>query len=172
MPLESVTSKAYFFRLSMAHLAFLLGQVGVTAIFFYLNLHKPTVFGLEAASQTWVYAAGALTIVGVLVSAQWFNTKMRKRRALPDLKQKLSGYHSDVQVRYFLLEMPAFISGIGYFQTNNLLLLIFIGLILLLLIIYRPTRERAIQDLDLSVAEQALVNDPDAVVAEVPVNTD
>lgn len=152
------TSQDYFRSLTILHAALMLGQILLAIIFYFVfNADKEPVFGVEAAGQSWVYIAGGATIFGVLASAQLFGMQIKKWREEKDLSAKLAGYRSALITRYALLEMPSLLALIGYFLTNNLLTLIFTGLILILFFIYRPTKEKLITELELSPAEQALL---------------
>lgn len=154
--MQPSTTQAYFRNLTILHAALMLGQIIMAAgIYFLFNAGKAPIFGAEAAGQNWVYIVGGLTIISVLVSAQLFNTKIKQLRNLKNLPAKLNAYRSATILRYAFLELPSLAAILLYMQTNNLLLLIFTGLILLLFIAYRPTKERLITDLELSPSEQA-----------------
>lgn len=161
------TVKEYFQALSILHASLILGQVlMVGIIYFFANADEALVSGTQATGQSWVYLIGALAIVGVLVSAQLYGMRLKKLQEMKDLTAKLAGYRSALVTRYAILEIPSLLSIIGYYLTNNLLLLIFTGLIIILLFIYRPTTERLVADLDLSAEEQAKISNPDTVIAD------
>ena len=44
------------------------------------------------------------------------------------------------------------------------------GLTIVLFIMNRPTKEKAINDLELNQKERALIEDPEAIVAEIKIN--
>lgn len=162
---QPITSQAYFRSLTILHTSMIVGQLLMAAvIYFVFNSNKETVFGVEATGQKWIYIAGGITILSVLVSAQLFGMRLQKLRALNDLPQKMTGYRAVSILRYALLDVPSLFALILYMQTNNLLLLIFSGLILLLLLGYRPSKERLTTDLALSPAEKAIVDNPNAMV--------
>jgi hypothetical protein len=170
MPVESITSQSYFRALTILHAALMVGQIMIAGVFYFVKLNEPSVAGVAAPGQFWVYIAGGVTILGVLASTSLFSAKLSQVRGLPTLSQKLTDYRKALILRYTLLEGPALVALLGYFITHNVLLLIFPGLLLLLLLQYRPTREKAIMDLELSTSEQALVNNPDAIVTEMDVS--
>lgn len=158
MPNSPTSSADYFRSLTILHASLTLGQVLMAAvIYFFVNAEEAAITGVKATGQSWIYIIGGLTIIGVLMSAQLFSLKIKALREVKDLQEKLSGYRTALILRYALLEVPSLLAIVGYLLTNNLLLLVFSGLITLLLIIYRPTKERLITDLDLSPSEQALL---------------
>lgn len=161
------TVQEYFQALSILHASLMLGQILIAGIiYFFANAEKEPVSGTQATGQGWVYLVGGLTIVGVLANAQLFNTRIRLLKEGNNLNTKLAGYRSALVTRYAILEFPSLIAIIAYYLTNNLLLLIFTGLIILLFFIYRPTKERLIADLELSPEEQARVSNPDTIIAD------
>ena len=158
MSISPLPSKEYFRALTILHASLTLGQVLMAAmIYFFFNAEEAAVTGVKATGQSWIYIIGGLTIIGVLMSAQVFGLKIKALREVKDLQGKLDGYRTALILRYALLEVPSLLGIVGYLFTNNLLLLIFSGLIVLLLLVYRPTKERLITDLDLSPSEQNLL---------------
>lgn len=166
MTKQPVTSKSYFTALLLIHAALLFGQILPILVFYFLNKEKPAVTGIAATGQMWVYIVGAITIGSILVSSQIFGTQLQKVRGMTNLQEKLAAYRSALIVRYALLEVPSLIAAVGYFLTNNLLLLLFASMTLILFLMYRPSKERAVSDLELDMEETALLNNPDAVVTE------
>lgn len=165
---KPMTAKEYFQSLSILHAALLSGQVMLAAIFyFFFNAGKLPVTGQEAAGQMELYIIGGLVIVGVLASSQLFNTRLQKVKKEESLSAKLAGYRSASILRYALLEAPSIAAIVVYMLTNNLLLLVFAGMIIILFLIYRPTKDRVVTDLELSPAEEAKLDDPNAIVTEI-----
>ena len=163
-----MTAREYFQSLTILHAALLSGQVIMAVIFyFFFNANQPPVTGREATGQMEVYLIGGLMIVGVLASSQLFNTRLQKVKNEESLSAKLAGYRSASILRYALLEAPSIAAIVMYMLTNNLLLLIFAGMIVILFLIYRPTKERVVTDLELSPSEQAKLDDPNAIVTEI-----
>lgn len=166
MSIEPTVSQVYLRALTILHGSLMVGQIVMAGIFYFIfNAEKEPITGVAAASQSWVYIAGGATILGVLMSAQLFANQLKKAKSAHSFDEKMMGYRSALITRYAVLEAPSFIAIVGYFLTNNLLLFIFVGMILFLFLMYRPTRAGMVSDLELSPAEQAQLdapNTPDA----------
>ncbi len=161
MSTQSFTSQEYFRSLTIPHASLMIGQILMAGIiYFFANAEKEQVTGVAATGQLWVYIVGGATIFGVLLSAQLFGNQIKKLKKAQRLDEKMMGYRSALIVRYTVLEAPSFLAIVGYFLTNNLLLLIFTGMILFLFLMYRPTKAGMVSDLELSPAEQAQLDDP------------
>ncbi|MDX1942800.1 MAG: hypothetical protein SFU99_19710 [Saprospiraceae bacterium] len=157
--------KEYLRNLTILHLGLLAGQVFFMAIIYFLfNADEPPLTGAEATGQIEVYIIGLLTIACVLASSHLFRTRVRALKEENDLTAKLSGYRATSILRYALLEGPSLMAIIFYLIGNNLILLIFSAMIIVLFLVYRPTKERLVADLELSASEQAKLNDPNAIV--------
>lgn len=165
--MKSITSQAYFRALMILHASLMIGQVMMAGILYFFNQNQNSVAEVAATGQLWVYIAGGITIIGVLASALFFSNRLAAVRELPNLSQKLAIYRKVLITRYVTLEAPALFALIAYFQTNNLLLFIFPGLVLLLLLQNRPTKEKTISDLELSPSEASLLRNPEAIVTEL-----
>ncbi len=165
MEIEKITAKAYLNSLSILHASLIMGQVLMVGVFYFFgNAGSAPLSAIEAGAQKEFYLTGAAVILSVLASAQIFGAKVQNLRQVRDLKEKLAGYRAALILRYILLEVPSLLAIFFYFITNNIFLLIFSGLILMLFAIYRPTKERLINDLELNTAEQNHINNPDVII--------
>lgn len=164
--------KEYLNSLMILHVALLAGQVFFIAIIYFLfNANEPPLTGVEATGQMEVYIIGLLTIACVLASSHLFGRRIRALKEENSLSAKLSGYRAASILRYALLEGPSLIAIMFYLIANNLILLIFSAMIVILFIVYRPTKERLVADLELSPSEQAKLDDPNAIVTEMEVRS-
>ena len=63
-----------------------------------------------------------------------------------------------------LLDGPALFALVAIFITNNTNYMVYAGLMVVLLVLKRPTRKSAVMDLDLDQQEIALLEDPDSIL--------
>ncbi len=96
-------------------------------------------------------------------------TKQRLKLAKEEkqIKAKLEAYRSVSIIKYALLEGTAFFAIITYLLTGEYLLLGFAVMMMFLFATYYPSKEKLVSELELNRAEQAILEDPTAVVAEV-----
>ncbi|HMN91380.1 MAG TPA: hypothetical protein PKD70_11875 [Saprospiraceae bacterium] len=160
-----MTSKSYLNLLTVLHASLIMGQLlFLVLIYFLINAGKEPLPGVAASAQTEVYIIGSIMIMCVLASSQIFGMRVRHLQTRSELSEKLNGYRTIFIVRLALLEAPSLLAMVFYMISNNLLLLLFSGMIILLQLILRPTKYRIKQDLALSPAEQALLDNPDAAL--------
>ena len=77
---------------------------------------------------------------------------------------------STLIIKLAILEGVSLCMLVFYYMTANLLFLLLSGLTIVLFIMNRPTKEKAINDLELNQKERALIEDPEAIVAEIKIN--
>jgi hypothetical protein len=164
-PIASLTSRQYFSILSTLHRAFLIGQVlfAVAAVAVRTTGQMEVDAGKELGEILPIVALG-LAIAGVAASHFLFSKRLETLRQRDGLAQKLQDYRSALILRWALLEGPVMLAIIAYMLTGNFLLLILIAAVVILFIFFRPSRSRALQDLQLPHDEEYQLTDPDAVV--------
>jgi hypothetical protein len=77
---------------------------------------------------------------------------------------KLVNYRAALIVKLALLEAPSFFTVIAYLLTGNY---IYLGIVLILLIVfllYTPTKEKLINELELPRDEVEIINNPEAEI--------
>jgi hypothetical protein len=156
----------YFKNLKMLHIAVIIGQIlfAVAIVFMFtrgviLN-NPPTLLKIID------YAIIAATIFCLPASFIFYKWKLNKLKAGTDLKVKMDGYRSAFIMRYALFEIPSIASIVAVMLTGNYQYLVCTGMIILLMLFLRPTKENAIKDLGLNYNEQTILDDPDAIISE------
>jgi hypothetical protein len=81
-----------------------------------------------------------------------------------DLNVKLKGYSEILIIRYMLLEFPSLFALIVVFMTSNMIYLVYAGLLVVLLIIKRPTKKLVIADLEPDLKEISFLEDPNSII--------
>jgi hypothetical protein len=93
--------------------------------------------------------------------------RIEAARQLRDLKQKMTAYRAALILRWALIEGSVLMTSVFFFLTRDIQLLIVAGVGIVIFALFFPSRERIITDLELSGSEQAALDDPNFIVAEV-----
>jgi hypothetical protein len=167
MEKKQITSREYFKTLLFVYYVLIAGQV-----IFGLALLLLTMTGNfdpeDALLRTvFMYLVPILAIGGIFASIKIFKSKLNVARDADGLTEKMNNYRGVLIVRFALLEGPSFFAIVSFMQTGELLFLAVSGMIVLYFFTLKPTREKAVSDLELTENDSFTINDPDAVVATV-----
>ena len=160
------TSKEYFKTLSVLHLVLTTSLVFLGLIGSFLILSGKISNSMSNQNKIFLYMVPIFTLGGLLFSNWFYKNKLSELKANNDLNIKMTNYRGILIVRYALIEGPTFFAFVAVLKTGNLLCLPFIGLMILAMIYWRPTRNSAIADLELSQQEVAIVENPDSIITE------
>jgi len=167
MQSKGQTSKEYFTLLTIIHAALLSVQLILAMAFYYINATSTT--GNDAAELDSVFqiVVPAFMIASYVGSTILLKTQLKSLRAKAELKEKLSGYRGTVLIKFAMLEIPTIFSLVCYQLTSNYLYLGIAGLLMIAFVLNRPTQYNAANDLELNPSERAILENPEAIVAEV-----
>jgi len=113
------------------------------------------------------YLTLGLLIAGVVASQIVPKQLIRGlNRSLP-LRHKVPKYSMLVITRLACLELPGLFACTGAFITGEITYLFAVPLLLVMFYVYRPTKEGLAADLNLTSEEKRLLEDPNAIIAEV-----
>jgi len=152
---------------SILFVAMLMGQIVFTAITLYLN--QSLGGGIaedEIIRDVFLLIVPVFFLGQMLASKIVISRKLKLARSKETLKEKLFDYKSISIIRLALLEGVSFFSIICFMLTGDYIFLVFVGLIMVLFVINKPTKEKLVEELQLNREEQAILDDPTAVVAE------
>lgn len=156
------TSQQYFSTLSIIHGAMLAGQVLFAAVAWFLVQDGP-LSDPESISALRIVVPIAL-ISGLIGNQLFTRSRLPQLREKETLTEKLTGYRTLLIVRFALLEGPTLLALATYLLGGDLTVLLVSGAIIAYFAIQRPTREGAIQALQLSGEEERQIRDPEARV--------
>ena len=94
--------------------------------------------------------------------------KLESAQAQTTLKEKLTDYRAACILKWAPLEGGALISAALFFITGNAFFLGSVTMLIVFFAIQFPSRQRLINDLDLTATEQMILDDPNAVVYDAP----
>ena len=158
------TTKSYFKMLSIIHLFLVLGIVlfGLVITFIITDFqHQDNDSDL---TKLFVYLVPGMVIAGIVASNMISTFKLNALNENSDFKVKLKGYSEILIIRYMLLEFPSLFALVVVFMTSNINYLVYTGLLVILLIIKRPTKKLAIADLKPDQKEMSILESPDSVL--------
>jgi hypothetical protein len=158
------TSKSFFKMLSIIHLFLVLGIVlfGLVVTFIITDFSQPDTE--SELAKLFVYLVPGMVIAGIVASNLIFVIRLNALKEIGDLTVKLKGYSESIVIRYMLLEFPALFALVAIFTTSNINYLVYAGLLIVLMIIKRPTKKLAIADLKLDQKEISILEDPESIL--------
>lgn len=165
MATQKLTSKQYFTSQSLIHIALIAGQVLFAGVTIFLRFSNSVDTNPELR-QAFVYIVPVLAAAGIFASLQIFKLMLGKAKEKPHLYKKISAYGSAMIVRYAVLEAPSLLGIVAFFLTGEYFFLATSVLIIALFFMVRPSKDKLIEELELTSQEAALVNNPDAVIME------
>lgn len=160
----NITSKEYFRALQIIYAALIAGQVlfGLIAV---LVLKNSGAFIAEVdILKIFSILVPVVVVAGIAGSHFVFRSRLLKLKALKEIKEIMPQYRAALVVRYAFLEGPSFLSILSYLMTGNSFFLIVAALIIVLFLMLKPSRERAVNELALNPDNEKLIFNHDAIV--------
>jgi divalent metal cation (Fe/Co/Zn/Cd) transporter len=170
MSIQKLTSAEYFRRLQMVYIALLIGQLmfafGVSALLLtakieFLNNDIPNLNEILLGAMIFV------TLLFVALNIVFYKKRLAIIKGKNNLKEMLADYKNATVIRLAILEFPSIAAIALTMITGNLYFFAFIGVIIALFIFYRPGKEKLKTELELNQTECMLLDDPNAIVAEI-----
>ncbi len=154
-----MTSGDYFKSLRIIHLALVVGIVFFTILSIFVQMN-----GLESLDNDsrliLLFVVPFISLAGIITSILLFKKRIANITSQLDLKAKMDLYRSALIIRLALIEMPAFLTVVAYMLTGDY---IFIGVVVVLIIVfllYTPTRTKFTKELELKISEIEAINNP------------
>lgn len=161
-----IRSKEYFRTLNLIYLAQLSAITILAAVSFYL-IDQGTV-GKENNQLAIAFQKIIMIIVPLSLASGYilFRYFIRNIPAQSPLPYKMKKYFTANLIRSAFLEIPGLFVSIAALITAHQLFLVIVPLILLIFILFRPTKSVISQELNLNPAERALLENPEAKISE------
>uniref|UniRef100_UPI0032163206 hypothetical protein n=1 Tax=uncultured Draconibacterium sp. TaxID=1573823 RepID=UPI0032163206 len=159
-----MTSKDFFKSIQIIHFALMTGLIFFGAITFYLNYSGLAIENETEMNTAFMYVVPIFTISGIFASNFLFKQRLKNCVKQSTLKEKLNEYRSALIIKFAIIEGSSFFVVIAYYLTGQYIYLGFLGLLLIIFVTYRPTKEKAIMDLELSHLDKQLIHDSDATI--------
>lgn len=167
--LKTQTSKKYFSSLAIIHIALTLSPFFLLGFLMFFTISEPlSPEDVETDSfDIFQYIVPLIILINIILNFTFIQNKIGECRKKTDIISKMNSYRTILIMRYAMLEGPALFSFVVYFLTQNMMY-IYIGIIpFIFLVMWRPTRDTAIKDLQLNGDEIELIRNPEAIIAEV-----
>jgi hypothetical protein len=97
----------------------------------------------------------------ILMANRLFAARLRPAKNAEKLYQKMDAYRGATLLRFMLLDGAAFLQLIAFFLTENRVFLLIAFVIATLFLLYRPSMDRFIRDMELSSLETRVMRDLD-----------
>lgn len=163
---RKIKSKEYFRNLNLIYFAQLIAITALAAIAYFLidqgNL-GPAYNDLALSFQKAIMVLIPLSLVTGYIL---FRVFLRGVRPEMPLVYKMKRYFTANLIRSAFLEIPGLFVSVAAMITAHNLFLVIVPLILILFILFRPTKSVIGQELNLSMEERAKLNDPEAIISE------
>ena len=161
----NVTSKQFFLSMVVINIVLAFSQVMLSFVVFFIHSQNENPVPVVIISNTIAISAGMLLMTfGILMSRLVFTKRLEKLKQEPTLQQKMRKFNSTVIIGYALMEFPGLICIAFSFITCNTILLIFPIVVAVALIYYRPTKRFVQENLNLSLDDLKIIDDPNAVL--------
>ena len=164
-----LSSKQYFRGMSLLHVAFITGLVLFALIAVFIRRTGMMGEGQSSLNSIFQVVVPVFGLAGIFGGYLMATKLIDKLKDKSDLKEKLSGYRGAFVLMIACLEGPAIFAIIAYLLTSNYLLLGIALLLIIIMITLRPSKEKLASQLNLSAAERAEIDNPEAIVAEMEV---
>ncbi|MEQ8362793.1 MAG: hypothetical protein RIF39_14820 [Cyclobacteriaceae bacterium] len=163
---RKIKSKEYFKTLNIIYFA-QLGAMTLLAVVAYFLIEQGNL-GKENNALALSFQKIIMFVIPLSLAAGYFLFRILLRGIRPELPliHKMKRYFSANLIRSAFLEIPGLFVSVAAMITAHLLFLVIVPLILVLFILFRPTKSAVAQELNLSVAERAKLEDPEAIISE------
>jgi hypothetical protein len=140
------------------------GVIFFGAITYYLHYSNLAIdYGTEIIFPLLIVVS-VFTISGIFASHFVFKQRLKEIVKKTNLKDKLNEYRSALIIKFAIIEGCSFFVVIAYYMTGQLFFLTFLGILLIIFIAFRPTKDKSIMDLELSHSDQQLIYDSTAII--------
>ena len=163
MKQSQLTTGEYLKALKVIHIGLTAGVVLflIIAVVLQLTGFEPELKELEMILLG-VTAVAAFS--GIFAGNMIFRKRLEQLIELKNLNEKLTGYQSALIVKYALIEGPAFFTVVAYLLTTNVLFPVIAVFLVVVMVLSAPRKDKLITDLNLSMKETSILENPDSVI--------
>lgn len=161
------TSREYFRSLQIIYYVLIFGQLLFAFITIFLTYDQEVGLEEKGVTDIFIYIVPIFVIGGLIGSFLLFKNRLEASKREPDLIKKMVNYRSALIIRYSFLDGPSLFAIVIYLISYNIFFLALSGFIIIIFLLIKPTKERAINDLMLSPGEINTLNDPNAIVLKM-----
>jgi hypothetical protein len=163
---RTVTSKSYRFTMTAIYIAQALVLLFFSIVVLFLKV-SGALTPATGLTEIFYYLVPIATVAFLSTAHFIFKTLIEKIPPSLPVRQKLPKFQTAVIVRSAVLEIPGLLGAVAAMLTGELYFLAAPLFIVIVMIVLRPTLLAITQELNLSVEEKALLENPEAVVSEL-----
>ncbi len=160
------TSKIFFRTLNMFYIAMLIGQIMFLAIILFLKIAVGDISS-KGLSFPFSVLVPTLTIVGFVAGNLIYRYKIKRANPKREITDKMQLYFTGTMIKLAIVEGTSLFSIVVFLITGEIYFLIFTLFLLTTFIVSSPSKQKAIIDLKLNLAETELVNNNDSIIHKV-----
>lgn len=163
---RKIKSKEYFRTINLIYFA-QLSAMTLLALVVYVLIQQGKL-GMENNALALSFQKIILVVIPLSLASGYLLFRLLIRGLTPamPLVHKMKKYFTANLIRSAFLEIPGLFVSIAALITAHTLFLLIVPFILILFILFRPTRSVIAQELNLSVAERAQLENPEEIISE------
>lgn len=158
-----MTSAGYFKSIKIVHLALVIGVVFFALVSVFLQINGFGTLG-ELINNGLLLIIPLLALIGIFGSNFIFKKRLRKIVDKTNPNEKMEDYRSALILKFALIEGPSFFAIVAYLLTGNYIFLGTAVVLIIVFLIYTPSRTKFISDLELTKDESDLINNDKAEI--------
>lgn len=166
---QEQTSKEYFRGLAIIHIALLIGLLAFALVMYFTLMNDELPKVEDSLNDIFQYLTPGLALIATFLSFKRYNKGTANLISENKLELKLGQYKLLYISHLALFEFAGLFANISFFTTGVNWYLGITLIMMVLMWIVRPTKEKIALDLQLNHKEKMLIDDPDAIVAVVRV---
>jgi hypothetical protein len=163
---RKINSKEYFRTLNLIYFGQLSAMILLALVAYYL-IQQGTL-GPENNELAITLQKIILVVIPLSLAGGYFLFRILLRSVKPEMPiiHKMKKYASANLIRSAFLEIPGLFLSVAAIITAHALFLLIVPIILIVFLLFRPTRSVIAQELGLTVEERAKLEDPEAIISE------
>lgn len=163
---RKINSKEYFRTINLIYFGQLLAMMMLAGVAYVLI--EQGNMGSENNELALSLQQVIMIVIPICLGAGYFIFRMLMKGVKPEMPliHKMKKYFNANLIRSAFLEIPGLFVSVAAIVTAHTLFLLIVPLILILFVLFRPSRSVIAQELNLSVEERAMLEDPAAIISE------
>ncbi len=159
---QQITPEKFLRTIKIIHFAMFVVPIGLAAMMY--SEITTTIFELTDTNNSFQYLIPIAAILSVFIGNYLFNKQISIAKTKDTLLEKLTQYQTGSIIKYSLLEGVSIFGIIGFLDNGNLFYLTVSGILLLYLILQKPTKLSIESALDFTSEQRRQFNKLDEVI--------
>jgi len=164
---QKLTSKAFFRTLTVIHAALMMGIVSFTTVVLLIRNDNQVSSGFDENSMLiFIVISAILTLLGGIGNKIAYTTFVKGAQKKETLSAKMQAWQVACIIRMALLEGSALFTVVIFLLSGQYYFLIFTLILLALMLTVKPSKQKAIDDLQLNSIEMQTINNDESILIE------